>query len=88
MRLIGCEYGQGLYYGEPHEHAKVVQLLKALAKSEKNQDKPHRQLPAAVPPPRPAEGQSDAPPTMPAQPAQSHAPVPKFVSTKSVTSPG
>ena len=88
LRLIGCEYGQGLYYGEPHEHAKVVQLLKALAKSEKNQDKPHRQLPAAVPPPRPAEGRSDAPSTMPAQPAQSHAPVPKFVSTKSVTSPG
>ena len=35
LRAIGCEYGQGLYYGEPMPDADVVELVKLIAKSER-----------------------------------------------------
>lgn len=35
LRAIGCEYGQGLYYGEPMADADVVELVKLIAKSER-----------------------------------------------------
>jgi diguanylate cyclase (GGDEF)-like protein/PAS domain S-box-containing protein len=35
LRAIGCEYGQGLYYGEPMPGADVVELVKLIAKSER-----------------------------------------------------
>lgn len=35
LRAIGCEYGQGLYYGEPMPAADVVALVKLIAKSER-----------------------------------------------------
>ena len=69
LRLIGCEYGQGFYYGEPMDQAKVLQLLKAMAKME-------RKTPAATPAPAdplPALGRPALPPVAsgapPAKPA-------------------
>jgi EAL domain-containing protein (putative c-di-GMP-specific phosphodiesterase class I) len=35
LRAIGCEYGQGFYYGEPLDERDVTRLLKALAKDAK-----------------------------------------------------
>ncbi len=48
LRLIGCEFGQGFYYGEALEQANVVKLLKVLAKMEKRRDR------VEPPPPAPA----------------------------------
>ena len=58
LRLIGCEFGQGFFYGEPMEHAKIVQLLKSLAKLERKMRKteaPAPALAAPAPMPIPAE---------------------------------
>ncbi len=35
LRAIGCEYGQGLYYGEPMPDAEVIELVKLIARSER-----------------------------------------------------
>lgn len=40
LRAIGCEYGQGLYYGEPMPKSEVVDLLQIIAKSERKLEAP------------------------------------------------
>ena len=35
LRSIGCEYGQGFYYGEPMSEREVLQLLKVVRKAER-----------------------------------------------------
>lgn len=40
LRAIGCEYGQGLYYGEPMPEQEVADLVKLIAKSEKKLEAP------------------------------------------------
>jgi diguanylate cyclase (GGDEF)-like protein/PAS domain S-box-containing protein len=40
LRAIGCEYGQGLYYGEPMSSAEAADLLQLIAKSERGLDAP------------------------------------------------
>lgn len=35
LRSIGCEYAQGFYYGEPMSDREVLQLLRAIRKSER-----------------------------------------------------
>ncbi len=39
LRSLGCEYGQGYYYGEPMTEKEVATLLSAIAKSNKKSDK-------------------------------------------------
>jgi EAL domain-containing protein (putative c-di-GMP-specific phosphodiesterase class I) len=87
LRLIGCEYGQGFFYGEPQEQTKVVRLLKALAKIERKtkRAKPQPLLPAAdqtlamlkspVPQSRPVPGTARPQPR--SKPAQSAKPQPR-----------
>jgi diguanylate cyclase (GGDEF)-like protein/PAS domain S-box-containing protein len=61
LRSIGCEYGQGFYYGEPMNEADVMQLLKIVRKAEhklqprgffrtklKRKDKKHQNAEVAV----------------------------------------
>ncbi|MEQ8824739.1 MAG: EAL domain-containing protein [Filomicrobium sp.] len=40
LRAIGCEYGQGLYYGEPMAEQDVADLVRLIAKSEKKLEAP------------------------------------------------
>lgn len=40
LRAIGCEYGQGLYYGEPMPGAEVADLVRLIAKSERKLEAP------------------------------------------------
>ncbi len=40
LRAIGCEYGQGLYYGEPMPDTDVADLVQLIAKSEKKLEAP------------------------------------------------
>ncbi len=40
LRALGCEYGQGLYYGEPMPEREVVDLVKLIAKSERKLEAP------------------------------------------------
>ncbi|MCH9808135.1 MAG: EAL domain-containing protein [Alphaproteobacteria bacterium] len=40
LRAIGCEYGQGLYYGEPMSEAEAFELIKVIAKSERKLEAP------------------------------------------------
>lgn len=40
LRAIGCEYGQGLYYGEPMSANEVADLVQLIAKSERKLEAP------------------------------------------------
>ena len=39
LRSIGCEYGQGFYYGEPMSEREVLQLLKVARRAERRMSK-------------------------------------------------
>ncbi len=54
LRSIGCEYGQGFYYGEPMPPREVEELLSALASHRRRVQhergkSPHPQMPASAP---------------------------------------
>lgn len=76
LRAIGCEYGQGLYYGEPMPRREVEDLVKLIAKSEKKLEAPalfrtrpkktKRKAPAAE---QPTAGQAPAAGPRPISPA-------------------
>jgi hypothetical protein len=56
LRLIGCEYGQGFFYGEPMMEREVVQLLKVVRRAERRMTRKSgllraRSRPAEAPPP-------------------------------------
>jgi len=40
LRAIGCEYGQGLYYGEPMPGSEIADLVRLIAKSERKLEAP------------------------------------------------
>ena len=46
LRSIGCEYGQGYYYGEPMPPKDVADLLAALASHRKRRDRERARAPA------------------------------------------
>jgi len=48
LRSIGCEYGQGYYYGEPMSPKEVGDLLSALASHRKRQQRERSKARAAV----------------------------------------
>ena len=39
LRSIGCEYGQGFYYGEPMSEREVMQLLKVVRRAERRKSR-------------------------------------------------
>jgi len=94
LRLIGCEYGQGFFYGEPQEQTKVVRLLKALAKIERK-TKPTKPQPAVPEPERtlamlksPVPTPRQSPPAARPQPRAKPAPAAaKPAAPKPVTTP-
>ena len=47
LRSIGCEYGQGYYYGEPMAAKDVASLLAALASHRKRRERERARAPAA-----------------------------------------
>src|SRR5205085_11842086 len=60
LRTIGCEYGQGFYYGEPMSEREALQLLKVERRSERRmkrrsllrkRERPVEEAPAEAPPP-------------------------------------
>src|SRR5215831_13656439 len=62
LRTIGCQYGQGLYYGEPMAERDALQLVKVARRTERRMRRSllrRRQMTASEPP-------ADAPPTQPA----------------------
>jgi EAL domain-containing protein (putative c-di-GMP-specific phosphodiesterase class I) len=48
LRSVGCEYGQGYYYGEPMSPKEVADLLAALASHRKRQQRQRSKARAAV----------------------------------------
>jgi hypothetical protein len=61
LRSIGCEYGQGYYYGEPMAERDVVQLLKVVRRAERRLKKSvlfrQRTKPRSDPAERPSNAQ-------------------------------
>ena len=49
LRSIGCEYGQGFYYGEPMAPKEVADLLAALASHRKRKERERARAPQAAP---------------------------------------
>lgn len=66
LRSIGCEYGQGYYYGEPMSAKDVASLLAALASHRKRKERERARAPAA---PKGLEVQASGAPVLPALPA-------------------
>jgi predicted signal transduction protein with EAL and GGDEF domain len=62
LRSIGCEFGQGFYYGEPMSPKEVAALLAALASHRKHKQREAPKAPIAMvapaAPPQPASGVS------------------------------
>lgn len=60
LRSIGCEFGQGFYYGEPMSPKEVAALLAALASHRKHKQREAPKAPVAMPmqaiPPQAAPG--------------------------------
>jgi predicted signal transduction protein with EAL and GGDEF domain len=53
LRSIGCEYGQGYYYGEPMPSKDVSDLLAALASHRKRRERERARAPAQPQAPSP-----------------------------------
>jgi EAL domain-containing protein (putative c-di-GMP-specific phosphodiesterase class I) len=49
LRSIGCEYGQGFYYGEPMAPKEVADLLAALASHRKRKERERARAPQGAP---------------------------------------
>jgi diguanylate cyclase (GGDEF)-like protein/PAS domain S-box-containing protein len=84
LRSIGCEYGQGPYYGAPMSEREVMGLIKAARKVERRMKKSalfrRRQRPAEeVGLPEPAVAAKPAPPPMLAAPAGGRPPTPEML---------
>jgi len=70
LRSIGCEFGQGYYYGEPMSAKDVAALLAALASHRKRRERERRTEPAA---PSGLEVESQGQGSLPALPGPSTA---------------
>jgi EAL domain-containing protein (putative c-di-GMP-specific phosphodiesterase class I) len=72
LRSIGCEYAQGVYYGELMTDREVSQFLKVVRRAERRQRRSARLFrqgskPRAEPTPAPAPGPAAVPATAPAR---------------------
>jgi diguanylate cyclase (GGDEF)-like protein len=61
LRSIGCEYGQGYYYGEPMAAKDVASLLSALASHRKRRERERARAPVEPQPPKGLELQVGGP---------------------------
>ena len=68
LRSIGCEYGQGYYYGEPMSAKDVASLLTALASHRKRRERERARAPAEPQAPKGLEVQVGGVPPLPALP--------------------
>jgi diguanylate cyclase (GGDEF)-like protein len=68
LRSIGCEYGQGYYYGEPMSAKDVASLLAALASHRKRRERERARAPAEPQAPRGLDVQVEGSPPLPALP--------------------
>jgi diguanylate cyclase (GGDEF)-like protein len=68
LRSIGCEYGQGYYYGEPMSAKEVANLLAALASHRKRRERERARTPAERQGPKPLEVQVGGAGPLPALP--------------------
>jgi len=68
LRSIGCEYGQGYYYGEPMAAKDVASLLAALASHRKRRERERARAPAEPQAPKGLEVQVGGPAPLPALP--------------------
>jgi EAL domain-containing protein (putative c-di-GMP-specific phosphodiesterase class I) len=66
LRSIGCEYGQGYYYGEPMSAKDVASLLAALASHRKRRERERARAPAQPQAPKGMEVQVKGPGPVPA----------------------
>ncbi|MGH6864780.1 MAG: EAL domain-containing protein [Methyloceanibacter sp.] len=73
LRSIGCEFGQGYYYGEPMSAKDVASLLAALASHRKRQQRQRANVPAEVQAPSGLEVQASAQAPLPALPSPTEA---------------
>jgi diguanylate cyclase (GGDEF)-like protein len=69
LRSIGCEYGQGYYYGEPMSAKDVASLLAALASHRKRKERERARAPAGPQTPKGLEVQAPGVAVLPALPA-------------------
>jgi len=69
LRSIGCEYGQGYYYGEPMSAKDVASLLAALASHRKRKERERARAPAGPQAPKGLEVQAPGAAVLPALPA-------------------
>lgn len=68
LRSIGCEYGQGYYYGEPMSAKDVASLLSALASHRKRRERERARAPAEPQSPKGLEMQVGGTAPLPALP--------------------
>jgi diguanylate cyclase (GGDEF)-like protein/PAS domain S-box-containing protein len=68
LRSIGCEYGQGYYYGEPMAAKDVASLLAALASHRRRRERERARAPAAPQAPKGLEVQVGGPAPLTALP--------------------
>jgi diguanylate cyclase (GGDEF)-like protein len=68
LRSIGCEYGQGYYYGEPMSAKDVSSLLAALASHRKRRERERARTPAEPQAPKGLDVQVGTPSPLPALP--------------------
>ena len=68
LRSIGCEYGQGYYYGEPMPPKDVASLLAALASHRKRRERERARTPAEPQAPKGLDVQVGGAPPVPALP--------------------
>jgi diguanylate cyclase (GGDEF)-like protein/PAS domain S-box-containing protein len=68
LRSIGCEYGQGYYYGEPMSAKDVASLLSALASHRKRRERERARAPAEPQTPKGLEVQVGGVSPLPALP--------------------
>ena len=68
LRSIGCEYGQGYYYGEPMSAKDVANLLAALASHRKRRERERARAPAEPQAPKGLEVQVGGAAPLPALP--------------------
>jgi diguanylate cyclase (GGDEF)-like protein len=68
LRSIGCEYGQGYYYGEPMSAKDVASLLAALASHRKRRERERARAPAEPQAPTGLDVQVEGSPPLPALP--------------------
>jgi diguanylate cyclase (GGDEF)-like protein len=73
LRSIGCEFGQGYYYGEPMSAKDVASLLTALASHRKRKQRERANAPAEPQAPSSLEVSAPSQPALPALPGPSTA---------------